>query len=135
MNKTEAEYAAFLETAKTAGAILNFWWDALGLRMASKTHYRTDFLVMRADGTLELHEVKGHMEDDAWVKLKVIAEMYPFPVFVVKKVAKCRGTWTWTQVGDSQPTDPKQFIPADAVAVVATRIKSPKPAKQIAWPK
>ena len=43
-------------------------------------------MVMRADGVIELHEVKGSLrifQEDAKVKAKVCAAMYPFPVKVV----------------------------------------------------
>lgn len=42
--------------------------------------------------TIELHEIKGHWEDDARVKIKVAAEMYPW--FVWKAVSEARyGEW------------------------------------------
>lgn len=83
MNKTEAKYADHLEALRIAGKVLWFKFEAIKLRLASNTFYTPDFLVMAADESLELHEVKGHWEDDARVKIKVVAEQYPFRVLAV----------------------------------------------------
>lgn len=40
--------------------------------MADKTFYSPDFIVPALD-CIEVHEVKGHWEDDARVKIKVAA--------------------------------------------------------------
>jgi hypothetical protein len=40
---------------------------------------------MLANGELELHETKGFMRDDAAVKLKVAAGMYPMRFYLVEK--------------------------------------------------
>ena len=45
---------------------------------------------MLADGTLEVHEVKGHWVDDARVKIKVAADMYPFRFIAIKAAG---GNW------------------------------------------
>lgn len=91
MNKTEAEYAAFLNLREKAGEIQ--WWkfEGLKLRLADKTFYTPDFAVMAADGVIECHEVKGHWQDDARVKIKVAASQYPFRFFAFKKRAKRDG--------------------------------------------
>jgi hypothetical protein len=66
-------------------AVLLVLEESLSLRLAQRTWYRPDFLVVIATGAitteLELHEVKGHWEDDARVKWKVAAEMYPMFTF------------------------------------------------------
>lgn len=77
-NKAEAAYENFLELRKNAGEILWHRFEAIKLRLADKTFYEPDFAVMLSDGQMEIHEVKGHWEDDARVKIKVAAEMYPF---------------------------------------------------------
>ena len=85
MNKLEAAYAQHLDALKHAGTVI--WWryEAVGLRLADRTFYHPDFLVMMADGTLEAHETKGFMRDDANVKLKVAAGAFPFVFKLVKK--------------------------------------------------
>ena len=77
MNKLEAQYAQHLERMKLSGSVLWYAFDALKLRLADKTFYTPDFLVMLADDTLEVHEVKGFWEDDARVKIKVAADKFP----------------------------------------------------------
>ncbi len=92
MNKTEAEYAGMLEARKSGGEIL--WWayEAVTLKLADNTRYTPDFLVMLADGTLEIHETKGgFIREDGWLKLKVAAGMFPFRFFLCQKQAKKAG--------------------------------------------
>ena len=92
MNKTEVAYAQHLELLKRADEICCYAFEAVKLRLASNTFYTPDFLVMAADSTLEFHEVKGHWEDDARVKIKVAAEQFPmFRFIAVKPIAKRDG--------------------------------------------
>jgi hypothetical protein len=46
--------------------------------------YTPDFVVQLKCGTLEIHEVKGHFEEDALVKVKALAMHHPFRVISVK---------------------------------------------------
>jgi len=87
MNKTEQQYADMLELRKKAGEIAWYAFEGVKLRLADKTFYTPDFAVMLADGQMEMHEVKGFWQDDARVKIKVAAEMYPFRFFAIKKVS------------------------------------------------
>ena len=93
MNKTESAYAAHLEALK-GSSIAWYKFEAIKLRLADKTFYTPDFAVMRNDGQIELHEVKGFWQDDARVKIKVAADMYPFKFIAVKvKTKKDGGGW------------------------------------------
>jgi hypothetical protein len=85
MNKTEAAYAAHLELLKHAGEIV--WWkfEPMKFRLADATFYTPDFSVLTKDGYLEMHECKGHWEDDARVKIKVAASLYPFRFIAVTR--------------------------------------------------
>lgn len=79
MNKTEQAYAAILEERQRSGDIELYKFEAIKFRLADKTFYTPDFLVMLPDGMIEMHEVKGGwIEDDAAVKIKVAAEEFPF---------------------------------------------------------
>jgi hypothetical protein len=91
MNKTEAQYAASLETQKLAGEVLAYWFDSIKLRLAESTFYTPDFMVLRPDGQVEIHEVKGHWEDDARVKIKVAASLFPFAFLAVTAMPKREG--------------------------------------------
>lgn len=85
MNKTEEAYAAHLALQMAAGQIAWFRFESVKLKLAEKTHLTIDFFVMTAAGDLEAHEVKGFWEEDARVKVKVAAEMYPFRFMAVQR--------------------------------------------------
>lgn len=98
MNKTEAAYAQHLEALKRCGEICAFWFEPIKLKIASNAcSYTPDFMVLLPDGSVELHEVKGSMAiftDDAKVKVKVCADTYPFPIYVVcPRPKKAGGGW------------------------------------------
>lgn len=111
MNRLEAQYAEHLERERVAGRVL--WWkfEGIKLRLADGCFLTVDFAVMRPQsilawkgeggesGHLEMHEVKGFMEGDALVKLKVAASLYPFRFVLVKAVAKKDGGgWSVVEV-------------------------------------
>lgn len=104
MNKTEAAYAAHLEARRRAGEIAWFKFEGVKLRLADNTFYSPDFAVMGADGVLEMHEVKGslnYIQEDAKVKIKVAAEMYPFQfILVAPKPKKEGGGWDVKEIGN-----------------------------------
>jgi hypothetical protein len=94
MNSTEAKYAAYLDQLKLTGDVL--WWkfEPIKLLLAPLTTLTPDFMVMLADGALEMHDVKGAKAiytDDAKVKMKIAAQQYPFVFRVVFPVSKGEG--------------------------------------------
>ena len=91
MNKTEAAYGQHLARLQAAGEVAWFKFEGLKFRLADNTFYTPDFAVMRADGALEAHEVKGHWQDDARVKIKVAADLYPVRFLAVKAQSKRAG--------------------------------------------
>lgn len=103
MNATETRYAAHLDELKLAGDVV--WWrfEPVKLLLAPLTTLTPDFMVQLADGTVELHDVKGAKaiyEDDAKVKMKVAANDYPFVFRVVfPKAKKDGGGWIIEEVG------------------------------------
>lgn len=88
MNRTESDYALVLTAEQRAGKIASYAYEALTLRLGNDCRYTPDFMVVLADGGIELHEVKGHMRDDARVKLRVVASTFPFRVVLVKRDGK-----------------------------------------------
>jgi hypothetical protein len=98
MNKLEQRYADELKLAERTLAIE--WWafEPIKLKLADKTYYTPDFCVMHLDGTIEFVETKGkkcagyYCEDDAKVKIKVAAKMFPMFAFVIKWPLK-EGGW------------------------------------------
>lgn len=84
MNALERRYADHLGALRLSGAICDYLFEPLKLRLADRTYYSPDFLIINKDEELEIHEVKAcskgkpFYEDDAIVKLKVVAEQFPF---------------------------------------------------------
>ena len=91
MNKTEEAYASYLEARRLGGEIHAWRFEPMRLRLASRTFYEPDFLVIERGGEVEFHEVKGHWEDDARVKIKVAATQYPW--FRFTGVTRKRKVW------------------------------------------
>ena len=86
MNKWERAYADDLDLRKWQ-EVKAWWFESVKFRLAEGCWYCPDFLVQFCDGRFEIHEVKGHWRDDARVKAKVIAESFPFPLYIVKRGA------------------------------------------------
>ena len=90
-NKTEAAYESELHRRMLAKEVLWYKFEGLKFRLADNTFYTPDFSVMMASGQIEIHEVKGFWEDDARVKIKVAADIYPFKFIAAMPVAKKHG--------------------------------------------
>ena len=86
MNKTERAYADRLELQRLAGEIRSWRFEALKLKLADKTFFTPDFYVVTEE-QIELIDTKGFIEDDAMVKIKVAAQMYPEFCF---KLVECK---------------------------------------------
>ena len=91
MNGTEQAYHDHLAQRQHAGEVAWFKFEAMTFKLADDTRYTPDFMVMLADGRMEVHEVKGHWTDDARVKIKVAAALFPFAFIAIKKKAKKDG--------------------------------------------
>lgn len=96
MNKTEQAYAEQLVLLQIGGVVRRYCFQAIKLKLAEKTFYTPDFMVVTMD-QIELHEVKGFWEDDARVKIKVAAEMFPEFLFVAVK--KVKSGWQREEFG------------------------------------
>src|SRR5689334_10683941 len=77
MNGLEWRYAEHLENLKITGQIRDYWFGRYTFKLADDTRYTPDFAVWLNDLTLRFDETKGFMRDDARVKLKVAASMFP----------------------------------------------------------
>lgn len=96
MNKMEAEHAQGLRLRQLAGEVLWFGFEVIKLKLAPKTFFTPDFVVQYADGTLGFEEVKGSFwEDDARVKIKVAAKLYPLFPFVAYQKQRKRDGGGW----------------------------------------
>jgi hypothetical protein len=98
LNKTEAAYEEMLRQRLIAGEVQWFRFEGLKLRLADNTFYTPDFAVLAANGQLECHEVKGYWTDDARVKIKIAAEMYPMRfVACYLQPKKNGGGWSYEE--------------------------------------
>jgi len=89
MNGLESRYVReVLEPRRIAEDVFSYDFEAIKLRLAKKTFYTPDFVVVRSDGAVEFHEVKGFWEDDARVKIKVAAARFPCFLFVAAQHKK-----------------------------------------------
>lgn len=100
MNKLERAWSEQLDVDKSAGLILWYKYEGITLKLAPDTRYTPDFAVMESDGTMRFDETKGFMQDDAHVKIKVAAEMFPFVFRIItRKAKKDGGAWEVKEVG------------------------------------
>jgi hypothetical protein len=95
MNRTERAYESRLKIMEHIGQIRRFAFESVKLRLADRTWYTPDFLVVTQDGSVEFHEVKGFWRDDARVKWKVAAELNPWARFVAAKLVKGKWEHEW----------------------------------------
>jgi hypothetical protein len=102
MNKTEAEFAEILKVQQLSGAVR--WWafESITLRLAKDCRYTPDFMVLLADGSTEMIDVKGGGPIDAKskVKLRVAADQFRHWRFAIEQKLKGAG-WKRT---DFRPT-------------------------------
>jgi hypothetical protein len=91
MNKTEQQYAWFLDDQLKNMMIERWRFESIKLRLADDTWYTPDFCVMVSPGWMVMVEIKGFLRDDAAVKFKVAREMYP--EFGWMMLSKRNGAW------------------------------------------
>ena len=113
MNRLEARYADYLEEQRRLGYVEWFAYEPMKFKLADKTYYTPDFVVMRPDGAIEVHDTKGtttktrksgarekapFAEEHSKIKIKSVADKYPFRFFMVWFNA---GVWQYTEFGMS----------------------------------
>jgi hypothetical protein len=91
MNGLETKYAHHLEAERLAGRVHAWQFERVAFRLADGCTYNPDFLVILADGSVEIHETKGRWEDDALVKIKVAADQSPW--FTFRAFQWVKGAW------------------------------------------
>ena len=86
MNKTEKEFAHYLQKQLDEHKIFSFAFEPVTLKLAKDLRYTPDFMVHEIDGSITYYEVKGFWRDDALAKIKMASEKFPLFRFVsVKK--------------------------------------------------
>lgn len=87
LNKTEKAYLALLRA-------LDCSWIGIQnvtLKLGHDCRYTPDFFVIDIDRRVIAYEVKGFFRDDAKVKIKVAARMFPWIEFQVVRKTKAGG--------------------------------------------
>lgn len=95
MNQWERQYSGHLLTLKAAGEVVWYRWEPVKLLLAPRLTYTVDFVAVYRDGRTEFIDVKGFEREDAVVKFKAAAELYP--VWTFRMVAKRAGEWVTTR--------------------------------------
>lgn len=109
MNKTERAYAELVLNPMIETAQIILWrFQPMTFVLANRARYTPDFMLLFANGRIRFAETKAlwknakgghslHFEDDALVKLKVAASMYPFFEWVAVGGRKLKGVadWEW----------------------------------------
>lgn len=93
MNKTER---AFFEKLKREFPEDTVIPHGITLKIANGCRYTPDFIRLSAGGPVWCYEVKGFMRDDAAVKVKVAAAI--FPTFRFSLVTRKRGQWEFQSI-------------------------------------
>lgn len=97
MNGLERRYASdVLYPRLLAQEIRKYWFEPWKLRLGLNLWYCPDFIVLMADNTVEVHEVKGFWRDDARVKIVACATEYNLFRFVAVQLVK--GRWTFEEI-------------------------------------
>lgn len=91
LNKTEKRFLAILR-----GRHANVRIQAITLLLADACRYTADFSVTTPE-RLTFYEVKGgFVREDAWIKLKAAARLYPEFTFIMAQYKG--GTWTEKEI-------------------------------------
>jgi len=95
MNKTEEAYSKVLEDQRLTGKIHHWAFESITLRLADRTTYTPDFLVIDKDGLISFIEVKGFWHQAGRIKIKVAAENHPW--FEFQAVQLKKKEWIYEQ--------------------------------------
>lgn len=96
-SKLEAQYAGHLEALRHVGDVRDHRYEALRLILAKDCTLTPDFLVRTKDGAIEFHETKGFLREDAMIKLRVAARLFPFWKFIL--VTRKKSVWEYREIG------------------------------------
>ena len=95
MNGTEREFAIRLEADRRNGKIEAWRFEAITLVLAPDCRYTPDFFIVECDGSITVAETKGYWRDDAKIKIRVAARLFPEFTFTAyrKRPKKDGGGW------------------------------------------
>ena len=92
MNGTEKEFALILEARRRNEEIRSWRFEAITLTLGVDCRYTPDFYIIGWDGDIWFAETKGFWRDDAKVKIRVAARLFPEFTFTAhRKLPKKKG--------------------------------------------
>lgn len=112
-NKLEQVFGLRLFSMRQRGEIRQFAYEPVKLRLAKGCFYTPDFMVVENDGTITVYEVKdwrsgskkhplkklkGFWREDARIKLKVAARLFPMLRFMAATKDPGLG-WVFESIG------------------------------------
>jgi hypothetical protein len=95
MNKAEAAFELYLESLRRSGEIAEYGFEQIKFNLGPGAWFTPDFWSMANDGLISFYEVKGFMREAANVRLKTVADKYPFRFVLVTSNA---GVWKQTEI-------------------------------------
>jgi len=96
MNAFEEDYSRVLAEQVHNGEIASFMFESVKLVLAERTSYMPDFMVLKPDGIIEFHEVKGFPTDSWKVKWKCSVRQFPMFTFVLVTRKNKSSPWVIT---------------------------------------
>lgn len=99
MNRTEQRYAQILECRRERGEIHKWLFEPIRLKLGPNnlTTYTPDFMTVANDGLITFVDVKGgFVMEDARLKLKMAAKLFPEFTFVMAQYKK--GKWAESEL-------------------------------------
>jgi len=83
-SKLEMEFAKDLNVGKSAG-LIQYHLEQVPFRLPGGVVYRCDFMVVEIDGRIRFVDTKGHETEVFKIKKKMVEDIYPVKIEVVKK--------------------------------------------------
>ncbi|MGD9636845.1 MAG: hypothetical protein AB7U97_26415 [Pirellulales bacterium] len=98
MNGTEAKYAELLSGRKLAGEIVDWMFEPMTFRLADRSRYTPDFMILHNDTSIELVNVKGGgpIDPNSLTKHKVAAEKFSMFRWTIEQLKRGEG-WVRTE--------------------------------------
>lgn len=94
-NKWEKAYIEFLDLQVKAGTIKRYYFNRINFWIGPTVWYKPDFFILMPDGSIEIHEVKGHEKRVGVNKFKTAAGMHPWATW--RMVTLKNGNWVETR--------------------------------------
>lgn len=97
MNQLEAEYEALF-----LGQLPHLF-ESVTLILADDLRYTPDFMVIAEDDVVEMREIKGHWREDAKIKIRMAARLFPWFRFKAysKQPKALGGQWQMVHFGQA----------------------------------